>query len=347
MRVGTDLRQALMLAAALALTLLIIALFATLLPASDQRYLNRALIEMLVVVGLYIFVGNSGVLSFGHISFMAIGAYVTAWLVIPPDTKELLLPGLPAFLASAQWPSELGVLAGGIAASVFALIVGVPLMRLSGISASIATFALLAIVNAVASNWTAMTGGQSSLYGLPSYSGTFIALAWVVAAIVGAAVYQASGSGFRLRGSREDEVAARAAGVNVPRERLVAFVVSAFFVGVAGGLYAHLLGVVVAKEFYLKWTFITVAMLVIGGMRSLTGAVVGVMAVSLVSEMLRRAERGIDLGFIEIPGRPGVQEVLLALAMLLILVYRPRGLTGGRELPLPRWRRRRGGDVGP
>ena len=205
---GRDLRNALLLAALLAGALCILTLVATMLPASNQRYLNRALIELLVVIGLYIFVGNSGVLSFGHISFMAIGAYVTAWLVIPPETKKLLLPGLPSFLTAAHWPSELGILVGGVVAAAFALVVGVPLMRLSGISASIATFALLAIVNAVTSNWTAMTGGQASLYGLPVYRGAFVALAWVVAAILGAALYQASGSGFRLQGSREDEVAA-------------------------------------------------------------------------------------------------------------------------------------------
>ena len=338
---GTDLRKALALAGTLVAALALVIALATLLPASDQRFLNRAMIELLVVVGLYIFIGNSGVLSFGHIGFMAIGAYVTAWLVIPPETKKLLLPDLPAFLTNVHWAPEVGVLVGGLVAAALALVVAVPLMRLSGISASIATFALLAIVNAVTSNWTAMTGGQASLYGLPAYRGNFVALAWVAVAIVGAAVYQASGSGFRLQGSREDEVAARAAGVNVLRERLVAFVISAFFVGVAGGLYAHYLGVVVAKEFYLKWTFITVAMLVIGGMRSLTGAVVGVAVVSVISEFLRRAERGIDLGIFQVPGRPGIQEVLLALAMLLILIYRPRGITGGREMPLPRWLDRR------
>jgi branched-chain amino acid transport system permease protein len=314
-----------------------IVLAAGLLSPATQRVVTEALIKLSVVVGLYIFAGNSGVLSFGHIAFMGIGAYVASWLVIPPETKEVLLPGLPAFLASAHWSPTLGALAAGAVAALFALIVGWPLMRLNGIAASIGTFAVLAAVNAVLSNWTSMTGGNRSLYGLPPYADRFVALAWALAAMAAAWAHQQSRSGFRLRGSREDETAARAAGVDVKRDRLVAFVLGAFFVGVAGALYAHFLGVVVAREFYLKLTFITVAMLVIGGIGSLSGAVAGVVVVTVLSDVLRHVERGVDLGFLQVPSRPGLQEVGLAVLMLVILIFRPRGLTGGREIPVPRF----------
>jgi branched-chain amino acid transport system permease protein len=318
-----------------------IVLAAGLFPPATQRVVTEALIKLSVVVGLFAFSGNSGVLSFGHIAFMGIGAYVASWLVIPPETKEVLLPGLPAILAQAQWPPTAGVLAAGAAASVFALVVGWPLMRLNGIAASIGTFAVLAAVNAVLANWTSMTGGQRSLYGLPPYTDRFVAFAWALAAMAAAWAHRQSRSGFRLRGSREDETAARAAGVNVQRERLIAFVVGAFFVGAAGALYAHFLGVVVAREFFLKLTFITVAMLVIGGIASLSGAVVGVVVVTALSDGLRHIERGIDLGLVQVPGRPGLQEVGLAVLMLLILVFRPRGLTGSREVPVPGFLRER------
>ncbi len=321
----------------LAAVLAALVLAAGLLSPATQRVVTEALIKLSVVVGLYIFSGNSGVLSFGHIAFMGIGAYVASWLVIPPETKEVLLPGLPAFLAAAQWPPTLGAIAAGAVASLFALLVGWPLMRLNGIAASIGTFAVLAAVNAILSNWTSMTGGNRSLYGLPPYADRFAALGWALAAIAAAWAHQQSRSGFRLRGSREDETAARAAGVNVQRDRLVAFVVGAFFVGAAGALYAHFLGVVVAREFFLKLTFITVAMLVVGGIGSLAGAVTGVIVVTVLSDVLRHVERGVDLGFLAVPARPGLQEVGLAVLMLLILVLRPRGLTGGREVPVPRF----------
>src|SRR5690606_12126132 len=111
---------------------------------------------------------------------------------------------------------------------------GLPLTRLAGIAASIGTFALLVIFYATFSNWTPITGGQGSLYGLPTFTNLPVAAAVASLTIVAAALYQASPSGFRLRGSREDPVAAKAAGIDIRRERLITFVVSAFFVGVAG-----------------------------------------------------------------------------------------------------------------
>jgi branched-chain amino acid transport system permease protein len=326
----------------LALGLLLTAIVALvgIFPASTQRVAIEALIKLLVVVGTYIFVGNSGVLSFGHVSFMGLGAYVAAWLVISPDTKELMLPGLPALLMQAHWSPAAAALAAGFGASVFAFIVGLPLARLNGISASIGSFAVLAVVNAVLSNWTSVTGGQGSLYGLPSYTGIWTMLPWALAALSVAWIYQQSRFGLRLRGAREDEVAASANGVDVWRERLIAFVISAFFVGVAGALYGYFIGVIVARAFYLQMTFITIAMLVVGGLNSLAGAVVGVLTITVVGEVLRHVERGFDLGPLSFGAHPGLQELGLAALMLIILIFRPRGLTGGREIPvLSMWSR--------
>jgi branched-chain amino acid transport system permease protein len=302
-----------------------------------QRTVVDAMIKLVVVVGMYIFVGNSGVLSFGHVGFLGIGAYCAAWLTIPPSIKASVLPGLPRWLMEAQWHPAAAAVAGGFLASFVALLFGVPLTRLSGIAASIGTFAMLVILYAIFSNWTPITGGQGSVYGLPIFTNLTAATVLACLSILGAALYQASSSGFRLRGSREDATAAQAAGIDIPRERLRAFVLSAFFPGVAGALYAYFLTVVVARQFYLDLTFITIAMLVIGGMRSLSGAVLGTAFVVVLSELLRRMEHGIDLGFLTIGGRLGLQEVGLAVLMLLSLIFRPRGLTGGKEILVPRF----------
>jgi branched-chain amino acid transport system permease protein len=290
------------------------------------------MIKLTIVVGIYMFAGNSGVLSFGHISFLGLGAYSAAWLTISPSIKASLMPGLPAWLIALELHPAAGVVAGGLLAACVAFVFGLPLTRLAGIAASIGTFALLVIFYATFSNWTPVTGGQGSLYGLPIFTTLPIAAGVACLTILAAAIYQSSAAGFRLRGSREDPIAAKSVGIDIRRERLVAFVISAFFVGMAGALYAHFLTVVVAGEFYLKLTFITVAMLVIGGMRSLTGAVAGTLFVTLLSELLRQTERGFDLGFVFVGGRLGLQEVGLSAAMLLALIFRPRGITGGREL---------------
>lgn len=330
--------QALATGAILIAAIAIVTLVGMQLAGGTQRIMIDALIKLTIVVGSYIFIGNSGVLSFGHVGFLGVGAYTAAWLTISPAMKASLLPGLPLFVAGLQLHPVFGVLGGGLLAALLALVVGLPLSRLVGIAASIGTFAMLVILHAIFSNWTTVTGGQGSLYGLPIFTTLPIAAGLACIVILGAALYQASASGFRLRGSREDPVAAAASGIDMRRERLAAYVLSAFAVGMAGGLHAYFLQVVVASEFYLELTFITVAMLVIGGLRSLTGAVVGTAFVTILSEALRQFERGIDIGPFQLGGWLGAQEVGLAAAMLLVLLFRPGGITGGREIGLPRRR---------
>jgi branched-chain amino acid transport system permease protein len=117
----------------------------------------------------------------------------------------------------------------------------------------------------------------------------------------------------------------------VVRVRLIAFVCSAFLVGMGGALYAHFLGVLTTDAFYLVLTFVTLSMLVVGGIGSLTGAVVGTVAVTVIVETLRAGERGV--GDFALPG--GSQEIGLGLVMALILIFRPTGLARNRELRLP------------
>jgi branched-chain amino acid transport system permease protein len=156
-----------------------------------------------------------------------------------------------------------------------------------------------------------------------------------VAAIVVADLMRRSRLGLELQASREDEPAALAVAIRVGACRAAAFVASAFVVGVGGALFAGAIGSFSPDAFYLGITFMTIAMLVVGGTRSLTGAVTGVLVISVVTELLRRAEQGFDLGVVRFDGRAGLREVGLAIVFLLILIIRPRGLTGGRELRLP------------
>ena len=170
--------------------LLVLAGAAELAPTVVQRRMTQGLINLVAVVGLYVFVGNSGVLSFGNVAFMAIGAYVSALLTMPAAAKGVFLPDLPAFLAQAEWPVIAGALAGGAVAALVAAVAGFPLMRLSGISASIATFAILVVAYVVLGNWTSVTGGQNSLMGLPIYVGLWTAAAWAIVAVIIAFVHQ-------------------------------------------------------------------------------------------------------------------------------------------------------------
>jgi branched-chain amino acid transport system permease protein len=320
---------------ALAAVIVVIALAASFAPAVLQRRTTQALINLIAVVGLYAFVGNSGILSFGNVAFMAVGAYVSALLTMKPAAKSVFLPDLPAIIAHAEWPTLPGALAGGVAAALVALVVGWPLMRLSGVSASIATFAILVVAYVVFGNWTTVTGGQNSLMGLPPYVDLWTAVAWAVAAMVIAFAYQETRSALLLRASREDEAAAQATGVNVVLHRLIAFVISAFLSGIAGVLLGHFLGIVRVENFYLDLTFLIVAMLIIGGRGSLTGAVAGAVVIAVLTELLREIEIGFQVGKTTIAAPAGVGDVILALIMLLIILFRPQGIAGGRELTWP------------
>jgi branched-chain amino acid transport system permease protein len=312
--------------------------FVLLVVVLDDKALARTAAETLVrvtlVVGLWIFVGNSGVISFGHAGYMAIGAYCSAWLTLKPQSKALFLPDLPPWLMDAQWPVFPAAIASGLLAALVALLSGAAILRLSGIAASIATFAFLAIVNTVYSNWEGVTGATSSVVGLTRYVDHWVALAWAVAAIVAANLYANSASGLALRATREDEVAARASGIDMYRHRLWSLVISAFFTGVSGALLGHSIGVLNPDSFYLGITFISLAMLVVGGIGSLSGAVTGVLLLSLLIELLVRAERGVTVGGAEFSLPSGSQEILIGVVMIIVLILRPAGLTGGREFKL-------------
>jgi branched-subunit amino acid ABC-type transport system permease component len=305
-------------------------------PDSLDRVVVGTVINLILVDGLYTFVGLSGVFSFGHAALMAIGAYTAAILTIPPGTKTFVLPDLPGFLGDVHLdPLPATLVAGGLAAIV-ALVLAVPLSRLSGLTAGLATFAVLVIVNVVARNWQQVTHGTAGVSGIPTATTVWAALAWTLAAIAAAWALQRSAVGLRLRASREQEPAARSIGIGVAWERTVALVVSAFFAGVAGALLGMFIGSANPDAFFLNITFLMVAMLVVGGMTSLSGAVVGTIAISATAEILRRLEGGVDLGVVDIPSRSGLREVGLALVMLGVLILRPNGITGGRELPWPR-----------
>ena len=306
-----------------------------------SRAFNRTVVEMfiniMVVTGLYVFVGNSGLLSFGHISFMCLGAYMTAWLTIPPVMKSVTIKGLPGWLLHTQLPMWVATPISGLFAALFALIVGRVIMRLSGIAASIATFGLLGVVNNVYSNWDSVTGGQGSIVGTPATMNVWIGWLGAAVAIAIAYLYSISRSGLALRATRDEAVAASASGIDIVRERLIAFVVSAFIIGLAGALYAHFLSIVNPGSFYLRTTFITLSMLVVGGMYSLSGAVAGVVVISALIEMFRNLEKGVSLGGLTIALPNGVQEIAIGIITIVILMYLPTGLTRNREFCWRGW----------
>jgi branched-chain amino acid transport system permease protein len=305
-------------------------------PGSVQSATAGGLITLILVVALMVFSGNSGVFSFGHASFMAIGAYAAGLAATTPEYKQLLLPDLPPWLAEIHMPGVPAVLLGGALAAVFGAVVALPLVRLSGLAASLATVAVLVIVHDVAENWDRITRGTPGFLLDAPQPGTWALFPWSAGAIVVAWLFKRSASGLRLIASREDPVAAAASGIRIKRERAVALVLSAFLAGAAGALFALHFGNISPLNFYLSITFTMVAMLVVGGAESLSGAVVGVIFVTTLLQTFREIESGFTFAGAEVPARPGLSDFGLALGLLAILILRPRGVTGGREIGPPR-----------
>ena len=304
-----------------------------------EIYFLTAIISVAIVVAIYVFVGNSGVLSFGQISFVAVGAFAAGVMTVPLESKKGVLTTLFPLLRDHTIGNVPSLLLGAALGGLFAFLVGLPLMRLNGLAAGIATFAVLEITHDVLQQWTKIGPGATTLSLVPESTGPLQATLGALVVIAVAFAYQRSRLGRQLRATREDAAAASGVGVRVHLQRLWAFTLSGALGGFAGGLLVHQLGSITTEQVYLELTFLTLAMLVIGGLTSLWGAVVGALAVSGLDSFLSQAENGVHVVGHRFDLPSGTRLVILATLMAIVLILRPSGLTGGRELALPRRRR--------
>ena len=256
---------------------------------------TEAFLDLILVVGLQIFMGNTGILGFAHIGFMGIGAYTSAIFSMTPMAKSLALPTLYPFLADIQLPFLVAIVLGGLVAALVAALVGIALMRLTEFAAVITAFALLVIIHTVLVHWTALTNGPHTLFGLDRHTYLLGSALWAIFFIAVAIVFKESKVGLQLRASRDDPISASAIGVDTIAVRWIAFVLSAFVAGMGGGLWAHFITSFSPTAFFLKVTFVVLAMLVIGGPATVSGAVVGTVVVSFVYQGLRAIENAVNM----------------------------------------------------
>jgi branched-chain amino acid transport system permease protein len=299
---------------------------------SFQGTVTLILCTLIIVLGLQVFIGNSGVYSFGQLGFATAGAYLAALLTLPAAFVALQTPGLPDIVAASQLGPLLSTLIAAAISGLLAAIVGLPLMRTSTLAIPISTFAFLIVVYNLVANWDAVTGGSSGLVSIPRSTGVESAALWAGLAVIVALVFKWSPSGYRLQATRESETAARSLGIGVMRERLIAFVISGTLCGIGGALAVHQSGVLSPTTFYFSASVTTLAMLVVGGARSVFGAVLGSIAVASVTEVLRGLEGGTDFfGAISIGNTPGLAAIGVGLILLVTMIAMPDGLSGGRE----------------
>jgi len=294
-------------------------------------------IFLILVLSLNLSSGFTGVFSLGHIGFMALGAYGSAILTLPLREKQEYLPNLPTWLAGMHFDFRLGsfplgfLIATVIAAilvSLVALLVGLVLMRLSGHFVAVATLGFLVIVRVILFNADSLTRGSRTFSNVTPYTNIWWVWAWALLTVYVVWRIKRSPFGRAMFAQREDRWAAQSIGIQVMSPRLLAFVVSAFFTAVAGSLYAHFITSFSPTVFYFDLTFKVITMLVVGGMGSVSGSIVGTVLVVGLAEVLRRLEDPSQLY--------GMSGIVLAVLFILIIIFRREGLLGQRELALDR-----------
>ena len=306
-------------------------LFSHFAGTSLQRTYALFLINLVAVLGLGVFSGNSGILSFGHVAFIGLGAYLSGILTLPLDTKASTLPHLPAFLATVEWGLPAALIVTVVVVAAVGAVIGLPIARMGGAAASIATLGLLLIVHGIIIGASDFTRGSNAFLGVPRVTGIWTALAVAVPVLLAARAFRDSKTGGQLRASREDETAARAIGVDVVKRRVVAWTLSAGIAAAAGALLAHFLGAFSPSKFYFDDTLTLMTMLIVGGMTTVSGAFLGTVVITLTIEILRRVESGVDLFGYQTPEIFGLTEAGLCFLILFVMYKRPAGLFGRLE----------------
>jgi branched-chain amino acid transport system permease protein len=312
----------------LALIVLCGLLYASVGSRARDSLLVDLLINTIIVLGFQIFIGNTGVLSFGHLGIAGLSSYVMALLSISLARKTALIPKAPFGVAKHSigiLPAMLIALTVGIVVSA---LLGLVVARTSGLSATMITLALLFVVQQVAENWDVLTHGSGNLDGVAQLHGKAWPIFGAAAAITIAVLFRYSNTGRMAVATREDELAAGAMGIDVFRPRFFAFLVSGGVVAFGGMLRVRSLGSLGPSQFSFEFTILILAMLVVGGMRTVTGAISGVAFITVGKEIARFLGDGPQFAGIRWPKIDGLPDLFLASSLLIILLLRSGGLLG-------------------
>ncbi len=318
-----------------ALTLLVLCLAAAQRFANEYqvRLLHNAAIFITLAVGYNLVNGVCGQLHLGPNAFITLGAYSAALLTLTPAEKAatFLLQPLVWPFSQLALPLAPALLAGGLTAAGFAVLTGFPVFRVRGDYLAIVTLGFGEVVRVLANNLQYLTNGPLGLKGLHPL--TSLAWSWgvAVAAVAVVSALVRSSYGRAMQAIREDETAARAMGVDTFRHLMLAYVLSAFLFGMAGGLLAHLITTISPSLFSFFLTFNLLIIIVVGGLGSTTGAVLSAILFTLAGEWLRVVEEPRQLLGLTFPGIPGMRMVIFSCLLLAVILFFRRGLLGRRE----------------
>lgn len=311
--------------------------------------LQKSVILAVVACAMNLLNGFTGLFSLGQAGFMAIGAYVTALLTIPTKTLDgvYYMNGIdPSIKAFRQWldtaPSwvvaaypYLALLIGGLVAAAFAALIGFPVLRLKSDYLAIATLGFSEIIRSILASpqLDTVTNGSYGLNKIPGF--TSILSPFLIAAVCVAimVLILRSSYGRAFKAIREDEVAAEAMGINLLKHKEMSFVTSSFFTAIAGGMLAMFMRSIEAKTFSVSLTYDILLIVVIGGIGSVTGSVLGAFLVTASKEWwLRFFDQPLILWGWEVPlFRTGLRMVIFSILLMVVVLFYSKGIMGSRE----------------
>ena len=296
----------------------------------QARLLVFICINIILATSLNLINGFTGQFSIGHAGFMAVGAYSSAYFTV---THGKALEGAFAFLGDTGASSVvllIAVVIGAIVAGLMGLIVGIPSLRLKGDYLAIVTLGFAEIIRIVILNIDVVGGATG--YPVPGYANFLWIGIFTIITIVVIHNIVKSDTGRALISIREDELAAEAMGVNTTRYKVTSFVIGSAFAGIAGVLFAHYNKFLHTNDFQFIRSFEIIIMIVIGGMGSMTGAILGAIIVTLLPELLRQLPE-VQVGATTFQFAD-LRLVIFALILILTMILRPQGILGTREFGL-------------
>jgi branched-chain amino acid transport system permease protein len=297
------------------------------------RVFNLCAIYIILALSLNLLNGFTGIFSLGHAGFMAIGAYICALLTMSPAQKTVnfyLEPIVP-WLANVQIPFLPALVIAGCGAALFAFLIGLPVLRLHDDYLAIASLGFAEIIRVVITNMQTVTNGALGLKGLPKYSTTYVVWGCAILSVIFMIALINSAYGRSLKAVRDNEIAAQAMGINIAHIKTVSFVISGFMAGIGGALLGHLMQTIDPKMFVFGLTYNILLIVVLGGNGSITGSVIASIVVTVLMEALRFLDGPLNFIVFKTDGLPGLRMVVFSLLLMIVVIYRQRGLMGTNE----------------